>query len=50
MSVEGEPVVAQAPHTCRVCGAAILPGESAVRESGIENGEPFARYTCRACS
>ena len=46
----GRRVVARVQHECCVCGAAILPGESAVRESGIENGEPYARYRCWACS
>ena len=49
-TVAGDEIIARAPHVCSVCGADILPGEAAVRESGIEDGEPFARYTCWACS
>ena len=49
-AISGDEIIARAPHVCSVCGADILPGEAAVRESGIEDGEPFARYTCWACS
>lgn len=42
-------VVTRKPHRCAYCEGAIPKGSSSLRESGICDREPFARYACALC-
>ena len=42
-------VVTRKPHRCAYCEGVIPKGSSSLRESGICDHEPFARYACALC-
>ena len=42
-------VVTRKPHRCAYCEGVIPKGSSSLRESGIYDCEPFARYACALC-
>ena len=42
-------VVTRKPHRCAYCEGVIPKGSFSLRESGICDREPFARYVCALC-